>query len=61
MKNRTTRPIPIAEIRIVNPRVRNRLTFEIIKANIAAVGLKRPITVHERVSEPNRKFLFPAK
>ena len=51
MKNRTTRPIPIAEIRIVNPRARNRLTFEIIKANIAAVGLKRPITVHERAIE----------
>ena len=51
MKNRTTRPIPIAEIRIVNPRARNRLTFEIIKANIAAVGLKRPITVHQRAIE----------
>jgi ParB family chromosome partitioning protein len=40
--------IPIAEIRIVNPRSRNRITFQAIKANIAAVGLKKPITVHQR-------------
>lgn len=40
--------IPIAEIRIVNPRSRNRITFQAIKANIATVGLKKPITVHRR-------------
>jgi ParB family chromosome partitioning protein len=43
--------IPIAEIRIVNPRSRNRLTFRAIKANIASVGLKKPITVHQRELE----------
>jgi ParB family chromosome partitioning protein len=43
--------IPIAEIRIVNPRSRNRVTFRTIKANIANVGLKKPITVHQRAVE----------
>jgi ParB family chromosome partitioning protein len=43
--------IPIAEIRIVNPRSRNRFTFHAIKANIASVGLKKPITVHQRALE----------
>jgi ParB family chromosome partitioning protein len=43
--------IPIAEIRIVNPRSRNRVTFNAIKASIASVGLKKPITVHQRALE----------
>src|SRR6476646_2871665 len=49
--NRTITIIPIAEIRIVNPRGRNRVTFQAIKANIASVGLKKPISVHERELE----------
>ena len=36
-------------IRILNPRVRNRRTFEAMVENIARVGLKRPITVAPRV------------
>lgn len=43
--------IPIAEIRVVNPRSRNRVTFHAIRANIASVGLKKPITVHQRALE----------
>jgi len=43
--------IPIAEIRIANPRSRNMVTFNLIKASIASVGLKKPITVHQRVLE----------
>jgi ParB family chromosome partitioning protein len=43
--------IPIKEIRIVNPRSRNRVTFQGIVNNIANVGLKKPITVfrHEKL------------
>lgn len=37
--------IPISEINILNPRVRNQKTFDEIIDNIAEVGLKRPITV----------------
>jgi ParB family transcriptional regulator, chromosome partitioning protein len=40
--------IPISEIKIQNPRVRNKLTFEAIVNSIATVGLKNPITVSER-------------
>lgn len=48
MTNPTITLIPIVEIRIVNPRSRNRVTFQSIKANIGSVGLKKPITVHQR-------------
>ncbi len=40
--------IPIAEIRVVNPRARNRMTFRGIVSNIGTVGLKKPITVFRR-------------
>jgi ParB family chromosome partitioning protein len=40
--------VPIAEIRILNPRSRNKITFHGITNNIAKVGLKKPITVHQR-------------
>jgi ParB family transcriptional regulator, chromosome partitioning protein len=40
--------IPVSEIRIVNPRARNKITFQNIVANIGTVGLKKPITVARR-------------
>jgi ParB family transcriptional regulator, chromosome partitioning protein len=40
--------IPITEILITNPRVRNRRKWSEIVASISAVGLKRPITVSRR-------------
>lgn len=43
--------IPIAEINIPNPRPRNKLIFDLIVANIGAVGLKRPITVCPRQAQ----------
>ena len=43
--------IPIAEVRIVNPRSRNGVTFQAIQRNIASVGIKKPITVHKRPLE----------
>jgi ParB family transcriptional regulator, chromosome partitioning protein len=45
--------IPICEIRVVNPRTRNKGRFEEIVASIGAVGLKRPITVSRREVEPD--------
>jgi ParB family transcriptional regulator, chromosome partitioning protein len=41
--------IPISEIRIVNPRTRNKIHFEEVVRSIAAVGLKKPITVARRL------------
>lgn len=43
--------LPIAEINVPNPRPRNKLIFDLIVANVEAVGLKRPITVCERKLE----------
>lgn len=40
--------IPIDQITIVNPRVRNKRVFKEIVDNIAQLGLKRPITVTRR-------------
>jgi len=40
--------IPISEIRVVNPRERNKVTFANIVSNIDKVGLKKPITVARR-------------
>lgn len=47
--------IPVEEIHILNPRVRNRLIAEEIRHNIRSVGLKRPITVTERNDQKNGK------
>lgn len=41
--------IPIERIAVINPRLRNKRIFKSIVANIAEVGLKRPITVTRRV------------
>lgn len=40
--------IPIDQIAVVNPRLRNRKAFREIVENIAELGLKRPITVAAR-------------
>jgi ParB family chromosome partitioning protein len=42
--------IPIREIRIVNPRTRNRQIFQSIVNSISTVGLKKPITVVKRAT-----------
>ena len=51
MKEQQIESIPIAEIRIVNPRSRNRIKWQLIVQSIAAVGLKKPITVMKRLSQ----------
>ncbi len=43
--------IPIDQIRILNPRARNRRNFQEIVQSIANVGLKRPITISPRKCE----------
>lgn len=37
--------IPIDRINVLNPRVRNKRSFSLLVENIAAVGLKKPITL----------------
>ena len=40
--------IPVGLVTVMNPRVRNKRIFKEIVANIAELGLKRPITVARR-------------
>jgi ParB family chromosome partitioning protein len=40
--------IAIDQIRIANPRTRNKIKWQVIVASIKAVGLKKPITVSRR-------------
>jgi ParB family chromosome partitioning protein len=44
----TAELVPVDQISVVNPRVRNRKVFDQIVENIAELGLKRPITVARR-------------
>ena len=41
----TVQSIPVHRVRVLNPRSRSKKTFAEIVDNIAALGLKRPITV----------------
>ncbi|WP_335944421.1 ParB/RepB/Spo0J family partition protein [Pseudomonas sp. G166] len=44
------RLIPIEDIRVLNPRARNKQVFARLVENISALGLKRPITVAPTIS-----------
>ena len=48
--------IPIDSISVVNPRARNRRVFKEIVDNIAALGLKKPITVTRRESPEDVRY-----
>jgi ParB family transcriptional regulator, chromosome partitioning protein len=49
----TVRMVPASQIRILNPRARNKAKFTEITNNIASIGLKKPITVAPREEEPD--------
>jgi ParB family chromosome partitioning protein len=49
MKRKELCDVAISEIRVVNPRTRNKMHFEEVVNSIAAVGLKKPITVAKRL------------
>lgn len=50
--------IPIYQIDLLNPRVRDQKDFSAIVANISNVGLKKPITVTPRPdTDPQRYYL----
>ena len=50
MREKQIERIPIGEIRVANPRSRNKIKFQLIVSSIRAVGLKKPITVSRRES-----------
>lgn len=51
-----TELIPVDAISVVNPRIRNQKVFDEIVANIAELGLKRPITVAARDDTGARSY-----
>jgi len=53
MTEKAIERIPIAAIRVVNPRSRNKLKFQLVVGSISSVGLKKPITVSRRNLDPN--------
>jgi ParB family transcriptional regulator, chromosome partitioning protein len=48
--------IPVGSVSVVNPRVRNQKVFREIVSNIAAIGLKRPITVARRAEKDGLRY-----
>src|SRR2546427_6694424 len=52
----TIQMIPINQIKILNPRSRNKIVFQSIVSNISNVGLKRPITVARRQDVSEGKY-----
>jgi ParB family chromosome partitioning protein len=48
--------IPIEQINVLNPRSRNKLTFQGIVSNISNIGLKKPITVAPRAQPLDGKI-----
>ena len=54
--NKQVTLIPTDRIRVLNPRVRNRRTFEAMVENIARIGLKRPITVSPRAGTDPQEY-----
>lgn len=53
MKSQHIELIPISEIRVANPRSRNKVTFQTIVTSIDKVGLKKPVTVCRRDADPD--------
>ena len=52
----TVEMIPIEQIEVVNPRVRNVKVFREIVENISKIGLKRPITVARQAGATEVKY-----
>jgi ParB family chromosome partitioning protein len=55
MEQNSVQLIPVSEINILNPRVRNRIIAAEIHHNIRTLGLKRPITVTPQTETKNGK------
>lgn len=50
--------VPINQIRVANPRTRNKVKWQAIVASIKAVGLKRPITICPRQADESDDRLY---
>jgi ParB family chromosome partitioning protein len=52
----TVQMVPVEQIRVVNPRYRNKKKFQLIVTNINNLGLKRPITVSICDNKGEKKY-----
>ena len=50
--------IPISDIRVVNPRTRNKARWQLIVNSIRLIGLKRPITVVRREDSETGRLVY---
>ena len=54
--NQKVELVPIEQIRVLNPRFRNKKKFQQIVTNIQNLGLKRPITVSRANGNTGKRF-----
>jgi len=52
----TVQMIPVNQIKVLNPRSRNRIVFQTIISNISNLGLKKPITVALREDTSGERY-----
>lgn len=50
--------VPIVQIRVGNPRTRNKIKWQAIVASIKALGLKKPVTICSRQPDENDGRLY---
>ncbi|MEW6395646.1 MAG: plasmid partitioning protein RepB C-terminal domain-containing protein [Pseudomonadota bacterium] len=48
--------VPISQVSVVNPRIRNKKSFRELVDNIATLGLKKPITVTRREAQQGVRY-----
>ena len=48
--------VPVSQVSVVNPRIRNKKSFRELVENIAALGLKKPITVTRREEQQGVRY-----
>lgn len=57
-RSRTFKMVPMASVRVLNPRERNQRVFDGIVENIKSVGLKKPIVVTPRTDEAGTDYFL---
>lgn len=57
-RNSTLKMVPVAHIRVLNPRERNQRVYDGIVENIKTVGLKKPVIVTPRQEDGEEYFLL---
>lgn len=55
-RDRFVHLVQISKIKVVNPRIRNKKSFKELVENIAALGLKKPITVARAGAEDHESY-----